>query len=420
MSEPKKHPFITEQIVPNKKNKRKKLFYSLGSAALYAVVFGIVGSLTFALFLPYFEAAFGGSRQNAVSFTDAETPTPSATPTPSPSAAPEPEPIEVEFPEMGIQQVQEFYSLLSNSAEQFNRSVVTVSGVLQGVDWFDNPSELEAATCGLIIAKTDKSLFLLSAFDHIAEASSIRVAFSNKTIAEAQLSGYDKETNLAVLSIALADLPSSLSKSLSPVKLGDSYYAQPGTPVLALGNPNGMVYSMDFGLVSSDTIDRYITDNKLELFHTSMVAATKGEGAIVSLDGQILGLITHSQEKESEFCTAIGITRLKPLIEKLVNNESHACLGIIANDISTEYKESISVTNGIYISSVNNNSPALDAGLKSGDVILKIDDYEISSVAMFNNLITKHQPKDSVTLSIVRTSKAENQNMEVTVTLGKR
>ncbi len=416
-SEKDNHPFIKEQIVPNKKNKRKKLFHSLETAALCAIVFGIIGSLVFTLSRPYFEMVFGNYSHDPVSFTE-ETSQPSATPSPPPSETPAPEPVEVEFPEMDTKQIEEFYDLLTETAESFNRSVVTVSGVVKGVDWFDNPSELEAATCGLIIAKTEKSLFILSAFDRISDANNIRITFPNKKTVEAQLNSHDKETNLAVLSVPLSDLPSSLRKSLEPVELGDSFYAHPGTPVLALGSPNGMIYSMDFGIVSSYTTDHYITDNKLELFRTSMVASENGEGAIVDLNGRILGIIT--QNKETEFCTAIGITRLKSIIERLVNNESTALLGIIANDIPLEYKESISVENGIYVSNVNNNSPALDAGLKSGDVILKIDDYKITSVAMFNNLITSHLPKDTLTLSIFRTSKADDKEMKITVTLGKK
>ncbi|MFW5647283.1 MAG: S1C family serine protease [Acetivibrio ethanolgignens] len=411
------HSFIKEQIVPNKKNKRKKLFHATGTAAICAVVFGVIGSFVFTLSRPYFEA-LTGDKNTSVSFTE-ETKAP-ATPTPTPSATPAPEPVEVKFPELDMERVEEFYSLLSDAAVAFNRSVVTVSSVMKGVDWFDNPSELKDATSGLMIAKTDTSLFLLSAYNRISDASSIQITFSNGTTVEAQLSGYDKETNLAVLSIALTDIPSSIRKNLEPVVLGDSYYAKPGTPVLALGSPNGQVYSMDFGMVSSYSIDRYITDNKLELFYTSMLSAETGEGAIVDLEGKVLGIITHSEDKNTDFCTAIGISRLKPLIEKLVNNESRASLGVIVNDIPSEYKESISIENGIYISTVNNNSPALDAGLKSGDVILQVDDYDITGVTMFNNLISSHRPKDSITLSIYRTSRADDKEMKVTVTLGKR
>lgn len=413
------HSFIKEQIVPNKKNKRKKLFHATGTAAICAVVFGVVGSFVFTLSMPYFEA-LTGKKEPAVSFTEETNPPVTPTPTPSVSPSAAPEPVEVEFPQLGIEQVEEFYGLLSDTAEVFNRSVVTVSSVINGVDWFDNPSELKDATSGLMIARTDASLFLLSAYDRISDANSIQVTFSNGNTVEAQLSGYDKETGLAVLSVALADIPSSIRKNLEPVALGDSYYAKPGTPVLALGSPNGQVYSMDFGMVSSDFIDRYITDNKLELFYTSMLSAEAGEGAIVDLKGRILGIITHSEDKDTDFCTAMGISRLKPLIEKLINNESRASLGVIVNDIPSEYKESISIENGIYISTVNNNSPALDAGLKSGDIILRVDDYDITGVAMFSNLISSHRPKDSITLSIYRTSRADDREMKVTVTLGKK
>lgn len=413
------HSFIKEQIVPNKKNKRKKQFQTFGTAALCAVIFGIISSFVFTLSRPYFESLLGNGK-TPVSFTE-ETPEPTpTTPEPSPSVTPEPEPVEVEFPELSMEQVSEFHHLLADTANSFHHSVVTVSGVKKGVDWFDNPSEQADATCGLVIAKTDTNLFLLSAYNRLSDANSIQVTFSGNSTAEAQLNGYDKETNIAILSLALADLPAAIRKDLEPVVLGDSYYAKPGTPVLALGSPNGQVYSMDFGIVSSVPFNRYITDNKLDLFHTSMLSAETGEGAIVDLEGKVLGIITHIEDKNTSFCTAIGISRLKPLIENLVNNEARTTLGVIVNDIPSEYKKAISLENGIYISKVNNNSPALDAGLTSGDVILKADDYEITSVTMFNNIITSHRPKDTITLSIYRTSRADNREMDITVTLGKK
>lgn len=421
------HPFITEQIVPNKKKKRKKLFHSLETAAFSAVVFGFIGSFTFALSRPYFEKVLNHAGEPPISFTT-EAPLPTETPavtpppvsTPLPTQTPVSEPAEVAFPKIETAQVQEFYQVLSETAESFNHSIVTVSGVLKGVDWFDNPSELSDASSGLLIAGTETELYLLSAFHRISDAGSIRVTFSDETTVNAQLKSYDKDTNLAVLSIAIADIPSKLLKTLTLAEFGDSYYAQPGTPVLALGSPNGTVYSMDFGIVSGKATEQYITDNKLELFQTSMTASENGEGVIVDLDGRVLGIITHSSDTKSSFCTAMGITRLKSLIEKLVNSESRACLGVIANDIPEEYKESLSIENGIYISTVNNNSPALDAGLKSGDVILKIDEHEVSTVTMLNNLLSGYAPKDSVTLSIFRTSKTDNKEMKVEVTLGKR
>lgn len=412
------HPFIKEQIVPNKKNRRKKLLASIETSAVCALVFGLLGSLVFTLSQPYFESVFGKENKDAVSFT--ETPAPSLSPAPAATETPVPQPEVVDFPVLDSKQITEFYDVLSDTARDFNRSVVTVSGVVKGVDWFDNPSELSNATYGLIIAKTEKNLFLLSCYNRIADASSIRVTFPGKHTAKASLHGYDKETNLAVLSIPLTDLPASLHKSLEAVVLGDSFQAVPGTPVLALGSPNGMIYSMDFGMVSSNATEKYITDNMLEVFRTSMKSAENGEGVITDLDGRILGIITHSQDKDTDFCTAIGISRLKGLIEKLVNSTSRASLGVVANDIPDEYKEAISVQNGIYISKVNNNSAALDAGLKSGDVITAFDDHDISSVVMLNSLLTAYQPKDSVTLSIIRTSKAEDREMKVSVTLGKR
>jgi S1-C subfamily serine protease len=411
--------FIKEQIVPNKKNKRKKLFHSLETAVLCAIVFGILSSFTFTLSTPYFEKIFGKPEDDSVSFTK-ETPLPTATPSVTPTPSPTTTPAESLVPKIDTDYIQDFFDVISETANSFHSSVVTVSGVVTGVDWFDNPSELSAATCGIILAKTEKTLYILSAYDRISDATAIRITFSGGTTVEAQVNGYDKETNLMVLSVSLSELSDSLIDTLTPVELGDTFYAQPGTPILALGSPNGSIYSMDFGIVSSNGIDRYITDNKLELFSTSMQYCETGEGVIVGLDGRVLGIITHTQDSSANYLTAIGISRLKSLIEKLVNKEASASLGIVAHDIPSEYKDTISIENGIYVFSVNNNSPALTAGLQSGDIILALGDREITGVAMLNSLLSGYQPKDTVTLTILRTTKAEDNEMSITVTLGKK
>lgn len=417
-----KKAFIQEQIVPRKRSKTKRFLGYLLSVSIFAIIFGIVASFVFTIMGNQFKKILGKDDKDLIVLSETPNSTPTATAEPTVTPTKEPEETEEIKEEVTIERVKDMYYLLTSKAKEYNRFVVTVSSVINGKDWFDNPSEHVAAACGIIIADNDENLFILTTNDRIKDASSIQTKFIDGKKAEASLYGTDKETNLAVLAVAKDELNQQTLEKIQVAELGDSYYALEGTPVFSLGSPNGYMYSMEFGMITGSLMEEYVTDNKIELFNTNMNNNANGEGVIVTLEGKIIGIITHNFDKglNSDLCTAMGISRLSPIIERMIKQKQQAYFGVVANDIPDEKKEKLGVEEGIYITDVKSNSPALDAGLKSGDIIETINGEEVTSVMYFNSLLTKFKPKEKVKISIVRTSLVETKRIKTEVILGKR
>ncbi len=421
----KKKAFIQEQIVPERNNKIKKGVWTAAALFLCAVLFGTVSSLAFHFTGTYFDEMFEANNGDKVSLDseeDGRKEKAEKEQTDNKTKKEEKSETIIIKEEVTLDKIEEAYTLLRKAAKQYNNYIVTVAGVMQGVDWFDNPSEMEAAAYGVILAEDEKRLYILTAKDKVWDVESIQVTFYNGISAEAKVRGKDKITNLAVLSVTKEQLAKEDLEDIKVASLGDSYSLLEGTFVMALGSPNGYMYSMDFGMISGQKRDYAIADGKLEIFNTNMAYHSQGEGIIVDMDGKIVGLITHSYDNSTNnnISTMIGISRLKTIIEKMINKQKMPYFGVVANDIPEEHKEKLGVENGIYVTEVKGNSPALEAGLRAGDVIVEVGGTRVSSIINFSNLLAEFEPKDEIKIKVVGNSSGGKEEQELSVILGKR
>lgn len=426
-----KRAFIREQIAPKRRSAFRRFIISVFKTSFLAVLFGLIGSFVFCALYPHFEQIFGPEEQDAVVLEE-PTPTPPVETVKESEKDEEKDKDDSETEEdsetqevsavIDIDSYRQSYQLMCDLAKEFDYSVVTVSGVQSGVDWFDNPAQLSDATSGIVIADSNRKYYILTSYDKISEVSQIQVTFSNDETVEAVLEGKDKDTNIAVISIETDNITKDTKKKITVATLGDSYYAQKGVPVLALGNPNGYVYSMGIGMITGDTMEQYVTDAMVDLYSTDMESCEEGEGVIVDLDGKILGIITHKFDDslKNSMCTMIGINRVKTMIEKMINGTSRSYIGVVARNIPEEYMDGLGAKHGIYVTEVLNNSPALEAGLQTGDIITDIGDTEISSISNFMGTLSTLTPKQEINIKVIRTTQSENKEKTLSITVGKR
>lgn len=322
----------------------------------------------------------------------------------------------------GIKDYISMYDQISNIVENVNTSIVTVSGVKKGVDWFDNPYETMNVTSGLVIANNEEQLIILTNKDKIIDANNIKVTFMSNITVSAELKASDSDSGLAVVTVALKDLPDAIITSTSVAVLGESYTFSIGDPIIALGNPNGHMYSMNVGIITNKIHSIYITDNKLELFNTNIENNTNSEGVITNLKGEVIGIITqkHKKDVDKNLNTVLAISKIKPIIEKLVNGKNRIYFGIVAADLTAESAAELDIYSGIYITEVETNSPAFDAGMQSGDILVKIDDAVIPTVSVFNNIVSSYKVKDSIKVYIKRISNGVTKEKTLTITLEKK
>jgi S1-C subfamily serine protease len=173
------------------------------------------------------------------------------------------------------------------------------------------------------------------------------------------------------------------------------------------------------GFVTSRGSWASITDNKIDLFNTSIEDNENSDGIIVNMNGEVVGLITRVLKDgvNEDLSTVIGISKIKPLIKRIANQTPRIYFGVITEDMTEAAKLEHQITNGIYVNEVQADSPAFAAGMKNGDIILQVNEASIMNTNNFYTTISEYLPEDEVVVKIKRTSGTTDKDMEMTIVL---
>ena len=264
---------------------------------------------------------------------------------------------------------------------------------------------------------------------NLGEGQTIKVTVNAPDIAgefEANLIGADATLDLAVLRLVDEDLaPFPVSS------LGDSDATRPGEWVIAIGNPYGKQFehTVTVGVLSAKGREISIpTSEGVRVYQNLMqtdAAINQGNsgGPLLNIEGEIIGINTavHAQAQGIGF--AIPINVAKEVLDELIETgrvdhqlPERAWVGVWYLNVTEDIAERLNLpdTKGIIISDVIQGSPAEKAGLRSMDVVRRIEDVDIHSTEDFANAIVEREPGDEVLLNIIR----NGEPMFITVTLG--
>lgn len=417
--------FMKEKIKERPINKKKLIRRTIITASM-AVVFGLVACLTFLVLEPLFSNWLYPEEepQQIVFPAEDEEMLPEdmlieETATDEETEEEEQESLtEVEW-ELEVEDYQLLYDKLYALYEEKSKSIVTVTGVKADIDWFNNPYETEGQTSGLIVADNGKEYWILVDNKPIDKAEAIRVTFAGNVQVTAQLKGTDAITGLAIIGVALKDVPTEARENIVVASLGSSGGNKMlGRPVLALGSPAGTGRSIAYGMITSSGNVIRLPDSSYKLLTTDIYGSPNASGALLNLHGQVIGIINQSHLDESmpnQLC-AIGITEIKDTIERISAGRSQAYLGIYGTNVTEEAREELNVPMGAYVTEIEIGSPAMQAGIQSGDIITRIGETEVVSYQDYVNQLGKANPEESMSITIMRQGQQEYREMEITVT----
>lgn len=417
--------FMKEKIKERPINKKKLIRRTIITASM-AVVFGLVACLTFLVLEPLFSNWLYPEEepQQIVFPAEDEEMLPEdmlieETATDEETEEEEQESFtEVEW-ELEVEDYQLLYDKLYALYEEKSKSIVTVTGVKEDIDWFNNPYETEGQTSGLIVADNGKEYWILVDNKPIDKAEAIRVTFTGNVQVTAQLKGTDAITGLAIIGVALKDVSTEARENIVVASLGSSGGNKMlGRPVLALGSPAGTGRSIAYGMITSTGNVIHLPDSSYKLLTTDMYGSPNASGALLNLHGQVIGIINQSHVDESmpnQLC-AIGITEIKDTIERISAGRSQAYLGIYGTNVTEEAREELNIPMGAYVTEIEIGSPAMQAGIQSGDIITRIGETEVVSYQDYVNQLGKANPEESMSITIMRQGQQEYREMEITVT----
>ncbi len=314
------------------------------------------------------------------------------------------------------------YQKIEDVADEIKKCIVTVTAVHSDRDWFQNPYESKDQTSGVILADNGKELLILVRTSVIEEADDIQVTFYDGNRYPAVLKKSDKNTGLSVAAIELSRIEEGTGQSYKMAELGNSRARSvKGKPVIAIGDPIGVIDSIAIGQITSSSIVVDKIDSNVSLLTTDIYGSTNASGILCDFDGKILGIICHDGNNPDikNLIRAYSISDLKSTIEKILNGQDIACLGIQGTDVTDEISEAYDIPKGAYVTQVVSDSPAMKAGIQNGDVIVKLGTNEISSFTDYREAMLKCQPKDTTAVTIKRMGREEYVDISYEVVLGK-
>ena len=268
---------------------------------------------------------------------------------------------------------------------------------------------------GVII---DQRGYIISNYHVVERARQIQVMLYDGKTLPAQLVGASAPDDLAVLKV-------NPKGKLTVATLGDSSQVRVGQEVLAIGNPLGITQTVTSGIVSA--VGRTVGSIPNAIQTDAAINPGNSGGALVDLQGNVIGIPTATAI-DPEFKTpangvgfAIPSNRVKFIAPQIietgkVTNSGRAAMGVrvITVDQALAERDNLAIDHGALIVNLTANGSADRAGLKSGDVIVKVDGKEVNSIASLGDVLLSKEPGDVVPVQVQR----GNQQLTIAVTLG--
>lgn len=441
MDDKSQYSFVQETIKNRPVNKRK-LFRRTAMTALLAVVFGLIACLTFFLIEPIINKTLNPEQISKVEFPEEQQEVQPGELLTEESVAQQEEAQQeavmeearqqamqeaqqtITAAEFSVAEFEKLYDEFYSIASACNSFMVTVTGISEREDWMTGTLENKKATSGVIVAENEAEYFILADSASISAASHYYVTFSDKQMVEAGLKQADSQTGLAIFSVPVDDVKTSTKDSITVAQLGRSGNAHLiGQPAMAIGAPFGVANSISYGMITANDSTLNVADASYKVFLSDMNMGSNASGVIIDLDKKVLGIITGSARSIGGFNTlsAIGISEIKVLIEKLSNKEDRAYIGIKGNTVTDSAHTEIGVPYGAYVTEVVSQSPAMKAGIANGDVIIGLGGQDITSFGDYHAAVLSLDPQEIVTVTIMRYNGSgyTEMTMELTTTEAK-
>ena len=276
-----------------------------------------------------------------------------------------------------------------------------------------NPRPQTGSGSGVIINETG---YIVTNNHVIEDADDIEVTLHDNRSYKAKVIGTDPLSDLALIKIEEKGLPNLVFADSDKIKIGEW--------VLAVGNPFNLTSTVTAGIISAKARSIGIISRPnaegynegIESFIQTDAAVNPGNsgGALVNLDGTLIGINTAIASPTGSFSGysfAVPANIAKRVVEDLIEFGvvQRGWLGVHISDIDDKMakENDLDVLQGAYILSTVENSAASEAGLKTGDVIVKVDDITIKTNSDVIGYISQHRPGDKVTVTVNRFGKEQ-------------
>ncbi len=310
--------------------------------------------------------------------------------------------------------------------------VIIHNNYTQSANYFGyiQKQEATASGSGIIVGQNDSELLIATNYHVIEGADSLEVIFDDETTLEAVVKGTDSDMDLAVIAVMLDSIPAETLSNIKVATLGDSDALTLGEPAIAIGNALGYGQSVTTGVISALNRQVQLDDNTTKSFIQTDAAINPGNsgGALLNVQGEVIGINSNKigGDTVEGMGYAIPISAAKPIIEKLMNEETkikvsdeeRGYIGISGVSVTSEVSQVYGLPQGVYVAEISNGGGAEAAGIEKGDVIVGLDGEEITSMDDLQTRLQYYRSGTDVVVTVMRHTGSGYEECTFDVTLG--
>ncbi len=404
------YSFIKETI-KEQPTDRKRLAGKFLTAAVCGVIFGACAAGTMALIVPKALERFGTAPdQKAV-----------VTLTPSVKAeqvTPTPEATEQEKTSASTAWQNDLSDGMSQIAEEPRRALVRISAAGEDSDLLDDSFLEYGDEEGFVFLKNSEAFYILTVSDQMQEADKFTVTFSDGTVTDGILCKKDLRTGFFVIKIPFTSVDEETQEKIPAAPLVAADDMKQTESVIAIGSPSGDYDSLMGGTITSVTGTLKVADEEYGMLTTDMVGSEEGGGILLNSSGEVAGIIWNQEEDRTNVIRAVETAQLRPLLESMANGEDICYIGIMGATISSYQSENLDVPRGVYVDAVDEDSPAMTAGIQNGDILHALDGQEVQSMEEYASVLQGLNKGTRTTVKVYRKNPSgEYEDVQLKVTI---
>lgn len=404
------YSFIKETI-KEQPTDRKRLAGKFLTAAVCGVIFGACAAGTMALIVPKALERFGTAPdQKAV-----------VTLTPSVKAeqvTPTPEATEQEKTSASTAWQNDLSDGMSQIAEEPRRALVRISAAGEDSDLLDDSFLEYGDEEGFVFLKNSEAFYILTVSDQMQEADKFTVTFSDGTVTDGILCKKDLRTGFFVIKVPFTSVDEETQEKIPAASLVTADDMKQTESVIAIGSPSGDYDSLMGGTITSVTGTLKVADEEYGMLTTDMVGSEEGGGILLNSSGEVAGIIWNQEEDRTNVIRAVETAQLRPLLESMANGEDICYIGIMGATISSYQSENLDVPRGVYVDAVDEDSPAMTAGIQNGDILHALDGQEVQSMEEYASVLQGLNKGTRTTVNVYRKNPfGEYEDVQLKVTI---
>lgn len=302
-----------------------------------------------------------------------------------------------------------------------------------GFGWFfgggSQSYEVPSSGSGIIIGENDTELLIVTNNHVVQDTVSLKITFVDDAAVDAVIKGTDTDTNLAVISVPLDQIPQETKEKIAVARLGDSDGLKVGQGVIAIGNALGYGQSVTVGYVSALNREIKTSDGNTRVLLQTDAAINPGNsgGALLNMKGEVIGInaAKYSSTEVEGIGYAIPVSSVQDILDELMNRktrsevaeEKRGYLGIQGTTVDEDAAAAFGMPKGVYVYKILKDGAAADSQLREKDIITKLDGMTVKSMQELQKLLKGYESGETIELLVQRQEDGQYKEIQIPVTL---